>query len=258
MLSLRRFSRLLTQISLKIIIIHRTVTGEHIFCKTEIQDVCIVNKWLLATTVIKDSRVGKMNRKVGTTDRSCRCKIHQEVVCGKVKRMDDILKRVFSLVNFIRAEGLCTLPSWKRNPLIEITNLQIYINNMKVSNGSTSPIHTVLQSQLQKYTVTKKGRIFFYKSTFLLFQMKEFCGCVHGLTWFTLYPMITVLGFWWMLVIALHYRLTFLLQEPFLSAVASSVTKNLLFKIWSLVDVLFMSNSQQEVSVLHFAYIYER
>jgi len=129
---------------------------------------------------------------------------------------------------------------------------------MKVSNESTSPLHTVLQSQLQKYTVKRKGAEFFYNSQILLFQTKEFCGCVYGLTWFALYPTITVLGILVeMLVIALHYHLTFLLQEPFLSAIASSVTKNL-FKIWSLVDVLFMSNSQQEVSVLHFANIYEK
>jgi len=42
--------------------------------------------------------------------------------------MDDILKRFGSLVNFIHAEGLCTLSRGKRNPLIKITNLQIYIN----------------------------------------------------------------------------------------------------------------------------------
>jgi len=185
-----------------------------------------------------------MNRKVRTIVCSCHCIIHQEIVCGKVKRMDDTLKLVGSLVNFIHAEGLFTLPSWKQNPLVETTNLQIYINNMKVSNGSTSPIHMVLQSKLQKYTVTIRAE-FFYNSKFLWFQTNEFCSCVYVLTWFTPYPMITVFGILVeMLTIALHYHLTFLLKESFLFVVASSVIRNMSFEIWSLVNVLFLSNPQ--------------
>jgi hypothetical protein len=109
-----------------------------------------------------------------------------------------------------------------------------------------------------KNILSQKKAEFFYNSKFLWFQMKEFCGCVYGLTWFTLYPMITVLG----ILVDAYNRAPLSSNvssaRTILSAVASSVTKNLLFKIWSLVDVLFMSNSQQEVSVLHFAYIYDR
>jgi len=41
---------------------------------------------------------------------------------------------------------------------------------MKVSNGSTSPPHTVLQSQLQKYTVTIKAEFF---------TTLNFCGFIR-------------------------------------------------------------------------------
>jgi len=47
----------------KINITHETVSGEHIFCKIEIQDVCIVTKLSLDMMVIKDSRVGKRTEK---------------------------------------------------------------------------------------------------------------------------------------------------------------------------------------------------
>jgi hypothetical protein len=78
---------------------------------------------------------------------------------------------------------------------------------MKVINGSTSPLHTVLQSQLQKYTVKKNG--FFYNPKLLWLHIR--INLIHPITHDNRLKVLVE-----MLVIALHYHLTFLLQEPFL------------------------------------------
>jgi hypothetical protein len=68
----------------------------------------------------------------------------------------------------------------------------------------------------------------------------------------TLYPMITVLGILVeMLVIALHYHLTFLLKEPFLYAVAFSVTKNLLMLFITVKHNTEVNYPDYRVSLLH-------
>jgi hypothetical protein len=92
---------------LKIIATLVTTIGEHIFCKIDNlylknknvarnKVACILTEGAQGRTVVKDSLVGKINRKVVSTARSFRCIMRQEVVAGKVRRMDHILKRVWS------------------------------------------------------------------------------------------------------------------------------------------------------------------
>jgi hypothetical protein len=50
--------------------------------------------------------VGKVNAKVSRTIPNFQSIIHQEVLCCKVLKMNDVLERVVEITNFIRARDL--------------------------------------------------------------------------------------------------------------------------------------------------------
>jgi hypothetical protein len=42
---------------------------------------------------IKMDPVGKVNQRLGSKSRSCHCTMHQEVLSGKIMRLERVLKR---------------------------------------------------------------------------------------------------------------------------------------------------------------------
>jgi hypothetical protein len=49
---------------------------------------------------------GKLNAKVCRTIPNLQCVIHREELCCKVLKINDVLKRIVEITNFIRARGL--------------------------------------------------------------------------------------------------------------------------------------------------------
>jgi hypothetical protein len=106
----------ITEELLELLPMHGTTTGKDLF--EEIEN--LLNKYELplkklvslvtdgapAMTGTKKGVVGRLNEKLDGKIENFHCIIHQEVLCGKTINLDHILKRVVSIVNFIRARGL--------------------------------------------------------------------------------------------------------------------------------------------------------
>ncbi|XP_065651132.1 general transcription factor II-I repeat domain-containing protein 2-like [Hydra vulgaris] len=106
----------ITEELLELIPMHGTTTGADIFLEIEktldkyelpiTKLVSIVTDGAPAMIGLKKGLVGKLNEKIGKKINNFHCIIHQEVLCGKTIDLDYVIKRIASVVNFIRARGL--------------------------------------------------------------------------------------------------------------------------------------------------------
>ncbi|XP_065654957.1 general transcription factor II-I repeat domain-containing protein 2-like [Hydra vulgaris] len=107
------FKTEITEELLELIPMHGTTAGADIILEIEkILDkyklqitklVSIVTDGASAMIGSKKGLVGKLNEKIGKKINNFLCIIHQEVLCGKIVDLDYVIKRIASVVNFIRA-----------------------------------------------------------------------------------------------------------------------------------------------------------
>ncbi|XP_065662992.1 general transcription factor II-I repeat domain-containing protein 2-like [Hydra vulgaris] len=106
----------ITEELLELIPMHGTTTGADIFLEIEktldkyefpiTKLVSIVTDGAPAMIGLKKGLVSKLNEKIGKKINNFHCIIHQEVLCGKTIDLDYVIKRIASVVNFIRARRL--------------------------------------------------------------------------------------------------------------------------------------------------------
>ncbi|XP_065650666.1 general transcription factor II-I repeat domain-containing protein 2-like [Hydra vulgaris] len=106
----------ITEELLELIPMHGTTTGADIFLEIEktldkyelpiTKLVSIVTDGAPTMIGLKKDLVRKLNEKIGKKINNFHCIIHQEVLCGKTIDLDYVIKRIASVVNFIRARGL--------------------------------------------------------------------------------------------------------------------------------------------------------